>query len=53
MEKFYSILEVASIFRVEQQSIRRMIARKEIDAIKIGGQWRISSAEVKRIKSGK
>ena len=43
------ISEVASRLRVSQITIRRMIARGELQAAKIGGGYRIKSEEVQRI----
>lgn len=50
MKEFYTIYEVAEIFAVDWQSVRRMIKSNKINAIKIGGQWRVSFAEVERLK---
>lgn len=43
------ISEVASRLRVSQITIRRMIARGELQAAKIGGGYRIESAEVQKL----
>ena len=49
-EKFYSIKDFAKIFDFHQQTIVRMIQRKELDAIKIANRWRIPQSEMDRIK---
>ena len=49
----FTIPEVANMFKVSEMSIRRMIDRKQLNAIKVGGQWRITQEEVDRLKQGK
>ena len=40
-EEFYTIDELAKIMKVERRTIKRAIERGEIEAIKIGKQYRI------------
>lgn len=51
-EKLFTIYEAAEVLRVHWQTVRNMIIRKDINAFKVGQQWRISNAEMERIKSG-
>lgn len=46
--KRYRIDELADIWEVSQKTIRRLIERGELEAIKVGSIWRISEFEVKR-----
>jgi excisionase family DNA binding protein len=41
--------EVAEIYRVHVETIRRKIRSKELNAIKVGRHWRVPRAEVERI----
>ena len=51
LPKFYSINEVAESFRVHPATVRKMIARKEIQALQIGekGTIRIPEAEILKL----
>jgi len=40
-ENFYTVEEIAKKLGVSSKSVRRYICNKKLDAIKIGGQWRI------------
>lgn len=37
----YTIQEAAALLKVSQDTIRRMIKAKQLDAVKVRGQWRI------------
>lgn len=37
----YSIAEAAKLLSVSDETVRRMIQDKELDAVKVRGQWRI------------
>lgn len=37
----YTLEEVAKILRVSVATVRRMIDDRELDAIKVRGQWRV------------
>jgi len=50
--KMFSPLEVATILKLTPRTIRNLIKRKVIKAIKIGKQWRISSIELARFTEG-
>lgn len=42
--------EVAHIYRVHVETIRRKIREKSLAAIKIGRHWRVPRAELERIE---
>lgn len=47
---YYSINEVAEIFGVHRNTIKNRINAKEIEAIKIGSQWRIPKEAIDLIR---
>jgi len=49
--KFFTPLEVATILQLTPRTIRNLIKRKIIKAVKIGKQWRIPSIELIRFTS--
>lgn len=42
----YSISEVARLLGISDETIRRMIKDKQLDAVKVRGQWRIRKESV-------
>jgi len=50
LEKFYSISKFAKIFDMHPQTVRRMIKRGELLAVKLAGKWKIPQSEMDRIK---
>ena len=42
--------EVANIYRVHVETIRRKIRLKELQALRIGRHWRVPRAELNRIQ---
>ncbi len=48
-KKYYDSKQVASIFNVTDATIRNMIHRGDIQAIRVGRLWRISEEEVLKI----
>ncbi len=48
-EVVYTIPEAARLLKVSQDTIRRMIRSKQLDAQKVRGQWRIRKASVDRL----
>lgn len=50
LDKFYTLNEVADILRVSRRTIYRYIKMGKLKAVKVHGQWRVSSEEIKRIK---
>jgi excisionase family DNA binding protein len=43
-----SIRDAAGFFSVDEKTVRRWIAKGDIEAHKLGRQWRISPEEVER-----
>ncbi len=39
-EKLLTVEEVAGYLKIDRITVYRMLARKKIPAIKVGGQWR-------------
>lgn len=52
MQNFYSISDVAKIFRVTRQTVMAWIKNGTIHGVKIGGVYRISEDEIKRLSGG-
>jgi excisionase family DNA binding protein len=46
-----TIDEVARLLRVSPDTVRRMIVDKELDAVKVRGQWRIKKPSVDKLLS--
>ena len=40
-EIVYTILEAAKLLKVSDDTIRKLIKSGELDAVKVGNQWRI------------
>ena len=49
MKRVLSIKEVAEVLSISESTVRRLISNGDIEAVKIGGLWRISSLEINRI----
>lgn len=47
------IYDVASLFKVNHKTVRRMIADGRLPAVKIGAQWRIRPQDVAAAMVGK
>ena len=47
--KTYTTEEVANILKFTVVTIKRLIYKNEIHAVKVGGQWRIPSKEIDRL----
>lgn len=45
---FYTLQEVASMFRVSDDTLRRLIESDKLAANRVGGQWRISDTALDR-----
>jgi excisionase family DNA binding protein len=48
---FLTPREAAKLLNLPTQTIRDMIQRKQLSAIQVGGQWRISRGEVIKLLS--
>ena len=46
--KFLTLAEAASILQVSKRTILRMIQKKDVPALKVGGQWRLRESQLKR-----
>jgi excisionase family DNA binding protein len=46
--KFLTLAEAATILQVSKRTILRMIQKKEVPALKVGGQWRFRESQLKR-----
>jgi putative molybdopterin biosynthesis protein len=44
----YTVEEVASILKISEQTVRNLIKRGELKAIRVGGQFRITQEELNR-----
>lgn len=51
-EKLYTVKEVAKELRCNPETVKRYIYADKIKAVKIMNKWKISGAEVERIKRG-
>lgn len=50
---YKTVQEVAKEFGVNEITIKRMIYKKKLMAIKIGSRWKITEEEFQRLKEGK
>jgi excisionase family DNA binding protein len=48
---YYTTTEFAEMFRISDRTVRRMISRGQLPAIKVGGQWRIPREAVELFTS--
>ena len=46
--RFLTLAEAATILQVSKRTILRMIQKKEVPALKVGGQWRLRESQLKR-----
>jgi excisionase family DNA binding protein len=49
----YTIEEVAKILKVSQMTVRRLINERELEAFKVGNQWRIRKEALYRFMNRK
>jgi len=47
METLYSVEEIATIFKVHKNSVRRWINENKLQSIKIGGMIRVTETQLK------
>ncbi len=45
-QKYYTIPDLAEMFGVHSRTIRRLIDDGEIQAFRVGAQWRVSSEQL-------
>lgn len=46
--KFLTLAEAATILQVSKRTVLRMIQKKDVPALKVGGQWRLRESQLKR-----
>ncbi|HEX9445267.1 MAG TPA: helix-turn-helix domain-containing protein [Candidatus Binatia bacterium] len=46
--RFLTLAEAATILQVSKRTILRMIQKKEVPALKVGGQWRMRESQLRR-----
>jgi excisionase family DNA binding protein len=42
---FFTLHEVAALLKVSYNTVYEMVVKKELKAIKVGGQWRVLKTE--------
>jgi excisionase family DNA binding protein len=47
--KFFTIKEVAEMFRVEKETVYRLVYEGKIEAVKFGGSWRIPTESINKL----
>ena len=45
--KVYTVKEIAQILQTSRQQVRRMIQGEELDAVRVGREWRIPEEALK------
>ena len=40
--QFYTVAEIAAMLKVHDQTVRALITKRKLGAIKVGAEWRIS-----------
>ena len=51
--RFLTLKQVAEALQISGRTAMRMIARKELPAFKVGGQWRIRESELTKWLDGR
>jgi excisionase family DNA binding protein len=46
--RFLTLAEAATILQVSKRTILRMIQKKDVPALKVGGQWRLRASQLQR-----
>ena len=49
MKTLYTVKEVAETLKLNPETIKRMIYRKDLAAVKVCGSWRIEEDEIERL----
>ena len=44
--RFFTLQEAAVLLQMSKRTLHRMAQRKELPALKVGGQWRIRQSEL-------
>lgn len=45
-ERLYTLREAAEVLKISVATVRRMIQNKQLEAVKVGGQFRIKRASL-------
>ena len=45
--RFLTLAEAAAILQVSKRTILRMVQKKDVPALKVGGQWRLRESQLK------
>lgn len=51
-EEFFTIKEAADKLKVNEATIRKLIKKRELEAAKVGGVWRITGTGIKNLMKG-
>lgn len=51
-DKFYSVNQIAEMFELHPKTVRRYIKEGKLQARKVGGEWRVTEAELKALLDG-
>ena len=46
--KFLTLAEAAAILQISKRTILRMVQKKDVPALKVGGQWRLRESQLRR-----
>ncbi|HEY2988987.1 MAG TPA: helix-turn-helix domain-containing protein [Candidatus Binatia bacterium] len=46
--RFLTLAEAATILQVSKRTILRMIQKKDVPALKVGGQWRLRESQLRK-----
>ena len=45
VHQFYTVAEVAAMLRVHEQTVRTLISKRKLGALRVGAEWRISQEQ--------
>jgi len=48
MEKMYKLIEIAEMLNYNIETVRRKVRSGKINAVKFGGEYRVSESELKK-----
>jgi excisionase family DNA binding protein len=46
--RFLTLAEAATLLQVSKRTILRMIQKRDVPALKVGGQWRLRESQLRR-----
>jgi excisionase family DNA binding protein len=50
--RLLTLQETAELLRLSRRTVTRMVKRKELPAIKVGGQWRVNESRLSKWMQG-